>query len=302
MSRDVAILVNPAAGKGRAPALAGAVATRLSAAGDAVRMLAGRTAAEAMHLAREAVADGVDVLVAVGGDGLTHLALQAVSGTGTALGIVPGGAGNDIARAVGVPLDDPPRAADVVADGTVRPVDAIRVTTADGKITWIGTIVAVGFDAKVNQRSDRLRWLPGMLRYNTSVFAELAAFRPISYRMHVDGRREDLRAMLIAVGNAPWYGKGMKMCPAASIEDGMLDLTIVHPVSRATLIRIFPTVYGGRHVEHPRVETRRARVVRIDASGIIAYADGERVGPLPLTAEAVQGAIQVIAPAGPAGG
>lgn len=100
--------------------------------------------------------------------------------------------------------------------------------------------------------------------------------------------------MLIAVGNAPWYGKGMKMCPDASITDGLLDLTIVHPVSRATLVRIFPTVYPGKHVDHPNVETRTARRISIAAPGIVAYADGERIGPLPLTAEAVPGAVKVL--------
>lgn len=296
MARDVAVLVNPAAGKGRAPELADAVATRLSAAGDEVRMIAGRSAEESLALARQAVVDGADVIVAVGGDGLTHLALQAVAGTGTVLGLVPSGTGNDIARAVGLPPDDPQAAADTIARGAVTAVDAIRVTTADGDVTWVGTILAVGFDAKVNARSDRMRWLPSALRYNTSVFAELASFRPISYVLDIDNEQIDLDAMLIAVGNAPWYGKGMKMCPDASITDGLLDLTIVHPVSRATLVRIFPTVYPGKHVDHPNVETRTARSISITATGIVAYADGERIGALPLTAEAVPGAVNVLVP------
>jgi diacylglycerol kinase (ATP) len=222
--------------------------------------------------------------------------LQAVVGSGTTLGIVPAGSGNDIARAVGVPFTDPAQAIDAIANGTVRPVDALRVTTADNKVTWVGTILAVGFDARVNMRSDRLRRLPGQLRYNTAVFAELASFRPLSYTMGTDGDQQALDAMLIAIGNGPWYGRGLKMCPAASLTDGELDLTIVHPVSKLTLIRIFPKVYTGEHVKHPQVEVRRARKVLIDSSGVIAYGDGERVGPLPATCEAVQGAVSVLAP------
>jgi diacylglycerol kinase (ATP) len=299
VSRDIALLVNPTSGRGRAPALAGELATALAAAGDEVRTIAGARAEESGQLAREAVADGADVLVAIGGDGLVHLALQAVAGTGTTLGILPAGSGNDFARAVGVPLTDPAQAIDVIAHGTVQPVDALRVTTGDGKVTWVGTILAVGFDARVNMRSDRLRRLPGQLRYNAAVFAELASFRPLSYTLSTDGDQQALDAMLIAIGNGPWYGRGLKMCPEASLTDGELDLTIVHPVSRLTLIRIFPKVYSGEHVKHPQVEVRKARKVLIDSPGVIAYGDGERVGRLPATCEAVQGAVSVLAPATP---
>jgi diacylglycerol kinase (ATP) len=276
--------------------MAGELATALAAVGDEVRTIAGTSAEESAQLAREAVADGADVLVALGGDGLVHLALQAVAGSGTTLGILPAGSGNDIARAVGLSLTDPAQAIEVIANGTVRPVDALRVITADSKVTWVGTILAVGFDARVNMRSDRLRRLPAQLRYNAAVFAELASFRPLSYTMGTDGDQQALDAMLIAIGNGPWYGNGLKMCPAASLTDGELDLTIVHPVSRLTLIRIFPKVYSGDHVKHPQVEVRKARKVVIDSPGVIAYGDGERVGPLPATCEAVQGAVSVLAP------
>ncbi len=296
MSRDVALLVNPAAGPGRAPRLAGELATALAAAGDEVRTVAGGSAEESRMLARQAVADGADVLVAAGGDGLVHIALQAVAGTGTALGILPAGAGNDIARAVGIPLTDPSAAIQAIADGTVQPVDALRVTTVDGAVTWVGTILAVGFDARVNIRSDRLHRLPGQLRYNIAVFAELAAFRPLSYTLEVDDAPETLDAMMIAVGNGAWYGRGFKMCPGASLQDGLLDLTIVHPVSRLTLIRILPKVYPGQHIHHPRIEVRKAAKVRINSPGVVAYGDGERVGPLPALCEAVPGAVSVLAP------
>lgn len=297
MSRAIALLVNPTSGRGRAPALAGELATALAAVGDEVRIIAGTSPEESAQLAREAVTDGADVIVALGGDGLVHLALQAVAGTGTTLGILPAGSGNDIARAVGVPLTDPAQAIEVIANGTALPVDALRVTTADGKVTWVGTVLAVGFDARVNMRSDRLRRLPGQVRYNTAVFAELASFRRLSYTLSADGDEQALDAMLIAIGNGPWYGRGLKMCPEASLTDGLLDLTIVHPVSRLTLIRIFPKVYSGEHVKHPKVEVRTARKVRIDSPGVIAYGDGEQVGPLPATCESVQGAVSVLVPA-----
>jgi diacylglycerol kinase (ATP) len=102
--------------------------------------------------------------------------------------------------------------------------------------------------------------------------------------------------MLIAVGNTPYYGKGMMMCPDAAVDDGLLDLTIVHPVSRFQLVKIFPKVYSGRHVAHPRVEIRRAAKVYIDSPGVLGYADGEPLGGLPMTITAVPGAVRLLAP------
>ncbi len=294
MPEPIALLVNPAAGRGRALRAAQLAGQLLTNRGHEVRVLSGPDPAGSLALARQ-VAAGDETLVAVGGDGLVYLALQAVAGTEARFGIIPAGTGNDIARSAGLPLTDVAAAAEVVAAGQIRPIDAAHTVDADGTVRWFGTILAAGFDAKVTERGNRTAWLPRSLRYNVAVFAELPVFTPIPYQLEIDGGTSELPAMLIAVGNTPYYGKGMKMCPDAVVDDGLLDLTIVHPVSRFELIKIFPKVYSGRHVDHSRVEVGRAKTIRIDSPGVLAYADGELLGGLPLTVTAVPGAVHLLA-------
>jgi diacylglycerol kinase (ATP) len=293
VSRKIALLVNPTSGRGRGARLAGPAAARLRAAGLTVRELVGADAAEAMELARRAVADGVDGVVVVGGDGMVNLALQAVAGTAVPLGLVPAGTGNDVARLLGLPRGDPVAAVDVVVAGRVRAIDAGR---SGGR--WFATVLASGFDSRVNDRANRMTWPAGRMRYNAAILAELRVLAPLRYTVEADGQRLETDAMLVAVGNGPSYGGGMRVCPDARADDGLLDVTIVGPVSAGTFLRLFPKVYRGTHVLDARITTLRARTVSLAAAGVTAYADGERVGALPVTCEAVPGAVHVFAPRG----
>ncbi len=288
----IALVSNPTAGKGTARAATAVAVARLRERSVEVRELVGRDGAEALHLCREAVADGVDALVALGGDGMVHLALQAVAGTPTALGIMAQGTGNDLATHLGLPVRSPARAADVVADGVTRVIDAVRVTPIE---VWFGGVLGAGFDSVVNERANAMRWPKGPQRYNLAVAAELPRFKAISFRITFDGEVVETDAMLVAVGNASSYGAGMKVTPDAIIDDGLLDVSVLGPVSKLEFLKTFPKVYKGTHVHHPAVTIRRARVVQLEASAV-AYADGERIGPLPLTCECVPGAVRVLAP------
>lgn len=295
MARDIALLVNPTSGGGRGARVGAAVAARLSHAGLAVRVLTGRDAAESGELARGVVDRGSDALVVVGGDGMVHLGLQAVGGTDIPFGVVPAGGGNDFARALDIPLKDPVAAADVIVQGRERKVDLGRAGTE-----WFGCVVAAGFDARVNDRANRMRWPRGRMRYNIAMVAELGLFRPVPYVIELDGVRWETSAMLVTIGNSPSYGGGMKVTPDALLDDELLDVMVVKPISKARLLRVFPKVYSGAHVALPYVEVRRARRVRVDAPDITAYVDGERLGPLPKTFEAVPAAARVFVPAPPA--
>lgn len=282
----VALVVNPTAGKGRAAAAA--EQARAALAGDDVRQLVGRDAAEALHLCRQAVADGVDVLVAVGGDGMAHLALQAVCGTSTAFGLVPAGTGNDLARGLGLPLD--------VASAAARlrePAVAVDAVRTDAGVWW-ACVLGAGFDAAVNDRANRMSWPRGRRRYDLAVVAELRSYRPLPFVLHLDGERLEAEAMLVALGNAPSYGGGMKVCPGAVMDDGLLDVMIVGPMSRTLFLRLFPKVFAGTHVEHPSVRVLRAASVRLEAPSANAYADGEPLGPLPVSSTVVPGALRVV--------
>lgn len=296
MTSEITLFVNPAAGRGRGAHAARPAASALRAAGYMVRTVLGVNAEDALVRARAAVADGTGALIAVGGDGLAHLALQAVAGTRTPLGLVAAGTGNDFARALGLPLRDPAAAARLVADALkgarIRDIDLGRVGDR-----WFGTVLASGFDSRVNDRGNRMRWPVGRARYDLAMLAELAAFRPFPYRITLDdGAVREVEATLVAVGNGSSYGGSMRICPGADPTDGLFDVTVVGDCRRRTLLRVFPKVYRGTHVEHPKVTVLRAAKVEIAAAGVSGYADGERLGELPLTARCVPGAVRLIGP------
>ncbi len=292
MTRRLAFLVNPTAGRGKLAGSADAVAGRLAGGGYAVTRMAGRDAAESGDLARSVVADGYDALVVMGGDGMVHLALQAVMASQTTLGVVATGTGNDVARALGIAPGKPLQSADVVVAGRTRRIDVARVGT-----TFYATVLAAGFDSLVNERANAMGWPKGQMRYNLATLAELRVFRPIDYTLQLDGSSLACQAMLVAVGNAPSYGGGLRMCEGARVDDGLLDVVIIKPISKLELVKVYPRLFKGTHVTHPAYLRHRVRTVTVSARGIIAYADGERLGPLPVTIEAVPSAISVFAPA-----
>ncbi len=293
--RDVALISNPTAGRGRSARVHDVVVNRLRSQGLRVRSLEARDAAAATDVARAAVADGVDALVVCGGDGMVNVGLQVVAGTGTPLGVVPAGTGNDTARYLGISRDDPIAAADVVARGAIRIID-LAVTAG----RYYVTVLAAGFDALVNERANAMAWPRGQMRYNLATAAELRTFRPREYTLDLDGRVERTEAMLVAVGNGPSFGGGLRITEGARLDDGMLDVVVIAPMSRRELVRVYPRLFRGTHTTIPQYRHQRARRVTVAAAGIVAYADGERFGPLPTTIEAAPGALAVLAPGGAA--
>ncbi len=314
MLDSVIVLVNPTAAGGRGARAGIRTVGALRAAGVSATLLMGRDASQAEDLARAALQGGARALVVVGGDGTVHLGTQLVAGTDTALGVVGAGTGNDFARTLGLPAADYRRGAralvEAVLSGHTRQVDAVRTS-----VGWFTCVLSAGFDSVVNERANRMRWPSGRLRYDVAMLRELPGFRPVHFTIELSGeagregarrlrgeagheavRRVEREAMLVAVGNTPSYGGGMRICPAAGVEDGLLDVTLVGPMGVPTLLRLFPLVFSGRHVNHPSVTTYRARSVALAAAHVTAYADGERLGALPLRAEVVPGALRVLVP------
>jgi diacylglycerol kinase (ATP) len=288
--RRIALLTNPTSGKGRGAAARAVALPRLRQAGFEVRDLVGADADESLDLARAAVADGVWALVVCGGDGMVHLGVQAVAGTPTHLGIVPAGTGNDVARYVDLPRRDPVAATDRVVASTPRRLDLARAGDR-----WFVTVLAAGFDAVVNERANHMTWPRGQMRYNLATLAELRTFRPLPYTLDLDGEQRRLEAMLVAVGNGPSFGGGLRITEGALLDDGMLDVVIIKPMSRPELVRTYPKLFKGTHVHHPQYEHHRVRRVTVAAPGIVAYADGERFGALPMTVESDPGALSILA-------
>lgn len=252
------------------------------------------SAAEATDRAISAVASGIAALVVVGGDGMVNLGVNACAGTSTPLGIVAAGTGNDIASSLGLPAHDVVVAAQIVATGRTRRIDAVRRLVPGETPQWFVGVLCGGFDAVVNERANGWAWPRGKMRYNLAIARELPLFRPLPYELELDGEVWRTDAMLVAIGNGTSYGGGMHITPDAQLDDGLLDVLVVGPMSIPRLLTVFPKVFTGEHINHPAVTVRRARRVRISTPGVVAYADGERFGALPLEVEVVPGALNVL--------
>ncbi len=300
---NVTLLVNPAARAGMHTGAAPQAAERLRAHGLRTTIISGGSAEESSHLLQTAIDLGTDAVVVAGGDGTVNLAIQIVAGTGIPLGIIPSGTGNDLAAAVGLKELDVTRAAEAIAAGRTREIDLARVTRADGSTRLFGTVLASGFDSKVNDRANAMRWPRGGSRYNVAILIEFLTLAGIPYDIELelaDGTTERITTDLVmaTVGNGRTYGGGIPICPDADPSDGVLDVTIVRPAGRLRLLRLLPRVYKGTHTSVGEVSTYRVRSVRLSSPGVTAYADGDPIGALPLTIDVVPKALRIFAPAG----
>jgi len=303
------LVVNPSAGRGRAAKLLPSVTAALVAGlpNGSLKVISTTDWADSKRHCEEVVAaaaeesgvDGrFDSLVVMGGDGMMHLGLNAAAQTQVPLGVIPGGRGNDFCRGVGVGTD-PLAAVQTILAGHLRRIDLASVSgkLVDGsEHRWVGCIVSTGFDGRVGYRADQMKRSYGGLEYVVATLAELRSFEPLAYRMIVDGVRREQTAMFIAVGNAAYYGGGMQACPNADLNDGLLDLPVINPVSRATLLRLLPSMFTGGFVKDPAAELLRAKEVVLDGDGLYAMADGEELGPVPVTVRAVRDALSIYVP------
>ena len=303
MTRSIHLIINPHAGRGRARKLLPSVMAGLrSGLGDIdlqVQQTSSPTDARARvkATARRLLAD-VDeanppALIMMGGDGMVSLGLNAVVNTPVRLGVIPAGTGNDFSRGMGLPLTPEGAVAGIVAN-LEHHVDLMRM---DGQLNggastvWAGSVLSTGYDALVNLRTNRRTVNFGSLSYGVDALIELARFEPLNYRLIIDGVPRQELAMFINVGNAGFIGGGMHILPDANIEDGLLDVTIVHPVGRAALLRLLPRTYNGTFAKDPCVETLRAKSVTVDGDRMYGMADGEEVGSVPITCTAVSNAL-----------
>lgn len=292
--RHLALVVNPAAGHGRGRRLTSPVELRLMDAGIRVTRTLAHSADQALQVCRAAVAEGVDGLVVVGGDGMAHIGLNACARSGVPLGVIPAGTGNDFSRGVGNGQRWRP-AVDAVAAGQTHTIDLAEVRGGlyRGEVEYVGCVVSTGFDERVNFRANNSSVDLGHLSYIGAVISEVRRFRPLRYRLDLDGERRELDAILVAVVNSGIFGGGIKLEPTYSLTDGLLDIVIVHPVSWRVLAALLPRIASGKTFDHPAIERLKVRRAIVDGDGLFGMADGEPLGRPPLTITAAPGALTI---------
>ena len=288
-----AVVHGPRSGRRGAGAVGAAVTQRLRAAGQEVTEVETASRAVALAACRQAAADQVDVLVAVGGDGVVQVAANGLVGSTTALGVVPAGTGNDNARSLGIPLTVD-AAVTTLLEGARRSIDLVQVAPHDLHV--VGS-VPCGLDALIAARAATYpRWL-GAQSYTVATLPEIMRLKPMAYRIELDQRVLEVEALVVAVCNMPIYGGGMRIAPEADPGDGLLDVIIIEPVGAASAVRLLTGVFSGRHGNHPAVRFERARTVGVAGPRLIAHGDGDPIGPLPVTCTASPAALEVVVPA-----
>ena len=279
------IAINPHSGNGRGSEVAAEVIRYLSLHDISYRSIAAASAEElTAELTREIESKSYQGLIAVGGDGLAHLVMQICVPQHLPFAVIPAGTGNDFVRTLGWSLDDIEPLLLRITTSQPTPIDLGNVDSE-----WFGAILSTGFDSVVNERANQLKWPSGPQRYNVAIALELPRFKATTYEITCDGETFTTEAMLVAVGNGKSYGGGMNICPQAQMNDGLFDLIILEPVSKVEFLKVFPRVYSGSHITHPKIRSMRAKKVTINAKAV-AYADGERIGPAPVSAECVKDA------------
>ncbi|WP_256106473.1 diacylglycerol kinase family protein [Streptomyces sp. ODS05-4] len=295
--RQFTAVVNPAAGSAGGASDLLTLAKLLREAGAELQTRYSRSLDHARELAREAGGQG-RVVLAVGGDGIAGGIGGALSGTGAVLGLVPAGRGNDFARALGRTgrAIDAPALAETLLHGEPRTVDTIEVTSAVHPGTSVLGSVYAGVDAVANRYANTSTWLSGAASYYVGGARAVAGWRPVTYRITVDGAEHEERGYTVVAANSGFYGFGRNIAPGALLDDGLLDVVVIRHGPRRLFFSIMNELRSGAHLARPQVRVLRGREVRIEADRAVPYgADGEVDAALPVTVRVQPGALRVLA-------
>ncbi|MFL4902159.1 diacylglycerol/lipid kinase family protein [Streptomyces sp. MMS24-I2-30] len=291
--RQFKAVVNPTAGGSSGAAALLRVGRLLREAGAELETEYSRSLAHAQDLARRA-GERDRVVLAVGGDGMAGYVGGALSGTGSVLGLVPAGRGNDFARALGLPAD-PVALARILLDHSPRAVDTIEVESAVHRGTVVLGSVYAGVDALANRHANNARLLRGAASYYAGGLRAVTTWRPATYRVTVDGRDHAHRGYTVVAANSAYYGSGRAIAPAALLDDGLLDVVLIRETPRRLFFALMNELSTGAHVDRPEVRVLRGREIRIEADRPVPYgADGEVEATLPVTARVRPGDLAVL--------
>jgi YegS/Rv2252/BmrU family lipid kinase len=294
------IIVNPAAGRGRArKAWESTLRPMLRSGGLTFEEVYEERPGAAVPLAEQAAREGYAVVTVVGGDGTVHEVLNgllsAPVSTRPAMAVIPGGTGNDFARGIGLPKDMI-TAARLLLDGAQRR----RVDVGKVNDRYYGTISGVGFDAEVAAEVNRWpKWVAGTVVYTAGILKKLITYRCAPARTTIDGETLELSLFLLAAANTSWYAGGMYMAPHARPDDGRLEVIIARDFTKVETLQVLPKVFTGGHLAHPKVSHRPGVEIRVESDIPLAiHADGETVGRVPAVFRAQPQALEVLVPAG----
>jgi diacylglycerol kinase (ATP) len=283
-----ALVINPVSGQGKGATVGTYVAGFLNQQKVAFTIVTGNSSDSLTRNLQRFIDKSSDCegVIAVGGDGLMHVILQVVVPSRIPFALIPAGTGNDFLRTLGWDLYS-------IDEQLMRVIttdpQSIDLGLVDGE--WFGAILSTGFDSVVNEKANSMNWPRGPMKYNAAIALEFPRFKPHRYVVTTDTRTIATDAMLIAVANGRSYGGGMLVCPNADITDGLFDVMVLHPVTKLEFMKVFPRVFTGDHLSHPAVEVVRSKYVQIESKAV-AYADGERIGQLPVSAECIHDAAQ----------
>ena len=286
------VIVNPAAGGGRARKVLPELEAALRAGGLDYRLVLTTSLDHGREEALQAAAAG-EIPVVMSGDGLIGQIGGALAGGDAPMGVIPGGRGNDLARVLGIPTEIP-GAVDLLA---AAPTRAIDVGEVNGR-RFLG-IASCGFDSEANRIANQTRLLKGNLVYLYAALRALAAWKPARFELVLDGDPRVFTGYSVAAANSKAFGGGMFIAPDAELDDGRLDVVCVSEVAKLRYLANLPKVFKGRHVDSEEVTVLRAAEVTISADRPFAvYADGDHLADLPATVRVLPRALTVIAPPG----
>ncbi|MGH9816224.1 MAG: diacylglycerol/lipid kinase family protein [Candidatus Acidiferrales bacterium] len=290
------LLLNPVAGGGRARRSAPQVTALLRKRGVHVEIAESRDAQDVRAHAAAAAAAGFRNVAVLGGDGTLHHAVNAALHAGVNFAIFPAGNGNDTARGLGIPLD-PIAAAHAFLRGRPRPVDLLRASFASGETAHILSACGVGLDGEAAcLAGTRFGRLPGAMRYVLAALYALVGFKPLRIEVQWDEGTWTGPLLLAAVANGPSYGAGIRIEPAASMNDGLLNIVLVQPLPIARILEAIPILLRDGNLRWPeirRIRTRRVRLTPRDGNAAF-HADGELPGTPPVAIEVVPAATHFI--------
>jgi YegS/Rv2252/BmrU family lipid kinase len=290
VSRTFALLVNPASAGGRALTALPRVHQVLDELGAVHRTVTTRSIDHAYSEAM-AAAEAGETILALGGDGLLRPVAGALKHTGSALGIVPCGRGNDLARMLGVPTD-PADAARLAVQGDERLLD---VASVEGT-PYMG-VASFGFDSDANRIANEAKLVRGDAVYVYAALRALATWKAARFRVRIDDVHHEFIGCTVAVGNSRVYGGGMYVLPEAEIDDGRLDVMFVRDASKPRLLALLPRVFKGTHGSSELVEFHRGQEVEVSSDRPFSiYADGDPIGATPAIMRVEQRCLRVIAP------